>query len=68
MIRLLRLGRIIRFMKFKSGYKTGMRIFQLLFFIFLIVHWIACVLFLVVKDNGSWIPPKDANYLETNFY
>ena len=68
LIRLLRLGRIIRFMKFKSSYKTGMRILQLLFFIFLIVHWVACILYLLVKDINSWMPPKDANYLETNFY
>lgn len=37
-----------------------MRIFQLLFFLILIVHLVACFWHLLVK-NGDWIPPKDAN-------
>lgn len=40
LIRLLRLGRIITYMKFKQGLKIGFRIFQLLFFLLLLVHWI----------------------------
>ena len=40
LVRLLRLGRIITYMKFKQGLKIGFRIFQLLFFLLLLVHWI----------------------------
>lgn len=62
LVRLLRLGRIIRYMKFKQGLKVGIRMFQLLGFLLLLVHWIACVWYLLVKEKGSWIPPKDLDY------
>jgi len=41
LVRLLRLGRIITYMRFKQSLKIGFRIFQLLFFLLLLVHWIA---------------------------
>mmetsp|Transcript_22846 Transcript_22846/g.35164 ORF Transcript_22846/g.35164 Transcript_22846/m.35164 type:complete len:273 (-) Transcript_22846:87-905(-) len=63
LVRLLRLGRIIRLLKFKQGQKVGLRMVQLLFFLFLLVHWIACVWYLLVKDPMSWVPPKDLDYM-----
>ena len=68
LIRLLRLGRVIRYMKFKTGLKIGIRILQLLFFLLMVVHWIACVWFLLVKSPDSWMPPKDLDKKKTNFY
>lgn len=62
MVRLLRLGRIIRYMKFKQGLKVGMRMFQLLFFLLLLIHWISCIWFIIIRDEGSWVPPKDLDY------
>jgi len=37
--------------------------FLLLFFLFLLVHWIACLWFLLVNEPGSWVPPKDLDYV-----
>ena len=68
LVRLLRLGRIITYMKFKQEFKVGMRIFQLLFFLLLLVHWIACLWFMLVSSRDSWMPPKDQNNMETDFY
>lgn len=68
LVRLLRLGRVIRYMKFKTGLKIGIRIIQLLFFLLLIVHWIGCIWYMLVRDEGSWMPPNDLNFLETTFY
>jgi hypothetical protein len=59
LIRLLRLGRIVRYLKFKQGFKLGIRLFQLLFFLLMLVHWVACIWYLIVKVDNSWIPPKD---------
>jgi hypothetical protein len=60
LVRLLRLGRIIRYMKFKQGFKIGIRIVQLLFFLLMLVHWIGCIWYILVKDEADgWIPPKD---------
>lgn len=68
LVRLLRLGRIITYMKFKQGIKIGFRIFQLLFFLLLLVHWIGCIWYMLVSDKDSWVPPKDLDSGETNFY
>eukprot|EP00347_Sterkiella_histriomuscorum_P009696 403340228 len=59
LVRLLRLGRIIRFMKFKQGFKMGMRLIQLLLGLLLLVHWIACIWYLIIRNISDWIPPKD---------
>lgn len=48
LVRLLRLGRIIRYMKFKQGLKVGIRMFQLLLFLCLLIHWIACVWYIII--------------------
>ena len=68
LIRLLRLGRVIRYMKFKTGLKIGIRIVQLLFFLLLIVHWIGCIWYILVRDEDSWMPPKDLDAQKTDFY
>ena len=60
-MRLLRLGRIIRYMKFKQGLKLGIRMLQLLMLLLMLVHWIACIWYLLVKDTYDWVPPKDLN-------
>lgn len=67
LIRLLRLGRIITYLKFKQNIKIGFRMVYLLFFLLLLVHWIACVWYILV-DGSTWMPPMDANYGETDFY
>jgi hypothetical protein len=58
LIRLLRLGRIITYMKFKQNAKIGFRIVWLLLLYLLISHWIGCLWYMVV-NNTAWIPPKD---------
>jgi hypothetical protein len=69
MVRLLRLGRIITFMKFKQGVKIGFRIFQLLFLLLLLVHWIGCIWFLIINtEEQDWIPPKDLDSQTTTFF
>lgn len=68
LVRLLRLGRIITYMRFKQSLKIGFRIFQLLFFLLLLVHWIACILYMLVVSKNSWMPPKDLDAQETDFY
>jgi hypothetical protein len=67
LVRLLRLGRIITYLKFKQDIKIGFRIFQLLFMLLLIVHWVACIWYLIIADD-YWIPPFDANNGTTDFY
>jgi hypothetical protein len=46
-------------MKFRQGFKLGMRLLQLLLGILLLVHWICCVWYLIIRNPGDWVPPKD---------
>ena len=62
LVRLLRLGRIVRYMKFKTNFKIGIRMFQLLFFLILLVHWISCTWYFIIKEPGVWVPPMDLDY------
>jgi hypothetical protein len=68
LIRLLRLGRIISYMKVKQDVKVGFRIVQLLSFLLLLVHWVGCMWYIMVRKPGGWVPPKDLDSGETNFY
>ena len=58
LVRLLRLGRILRMMKFKQGFKLSMRLIQLLMGLIFIVHWLTCIWYIVIKIKNDWIPPK----------
>jgi hypothetical protein len=51
MVRLLRLGRIISFMKVQTSMKVGFKLIQLLFGIILLVHWLGCIWYLLVFDE-----------------
>ena len=68
LVRLLRLGRIITFLKMKQSFKLGLRIFQLLFLLILIDHWVACIWYVVVTTDQTWIPPIDDGSSGINFY
>jgi hypothetical protein len=67
LIRLLRLGRIISYLKVKQDVKVGFRIVQLLSFLLLLVHWVGCMWFIMIR-SGGWVPPKDLDAGETDFY
>ena len=69
MVRLLRLGRIISYMKVRSGMKVGFKLLQLLSGILLLVHWLGCIWFLLVNTpEQDWLPPKDLDAQETDFF
>ena len=68
LVRLLRLGRILTYMKFKQDLKMGLRIFQLLFVLIILVHWIGWMWYMLVSAQDSWMPPKDQNQGYTDFY
>ena len=55
-------------MKVKSSLKIGFKIFQLLFFLLLLVHWIGCIWYMLVYEQDSWVPPKDLDSGITDFY
>lgn len=70
LIRLFRLGRLITFMKVNASLKVGFRLVQLVFGLLLLVHWLTCIWFVLIKDKEDhlWIPTKDIDFFHTQFY
>ena len=69
LIRLFRLGRIITFMKVNSSLKIGFKIFQLLFGLLMLVHWLSCIWIILIDFKmHDWIPTKDLDAYRTNFF
>jgi hypothetical protein len=65
LIRLLRLGRMITFMKANQKLKLGMKIFQLIFMLIMCIHWINCAWYYVTVIEKTWFPAKDLDFGET---
>lgn len=59
MVRLLRLGRMISFLKKSQGLKFSMKFLQLIFFLTLYIHWINWAWVYVVETKETWFPSKD---------
>lgn len=69
LIRLLRLGRIITYMRVNASLKIGFRIFQLLMGLLVLVHWLSCIWYIFVNEGAqNWIPNKDMDAYETDFF
>ena len=41
---------------------------KLVFFLVMYLHCLACIWFLIVKQDQNWMPPLDYVHLETNLY
>ena len=59
LVRLLRLGRMITYLKANRSFKFGAKLIQLLFMLILVIHWIACLWYIVTHRDDTWFPAKD---------
>jgi hypothetical protein len=66
--RILRLGRIIAYMRTKDDIKMTFKLIQLMIFLFGYVHLVACVWFIIVNIDAEWMPPTDFVLYETEIY
>lgn len=67
-IRLLRLGRMISFLRTQQKLKFSIKIFQLMFLLLTTVHWAAWIWCFVTSKNESWLPAKDLDSQQTFAY
>ena len=68
LIRLLRLGRMITFLKANRKLKFGMKILQLIFMLLMCIHWMNCAWYYITVINKTWFPPKDIDFRETKLF
>jgi len=60
--RLLRLGRMVTYLKASKDFAFGAKMGQLFFMLILLLHWMACLWWIVIDVNKTWIPPKDTDW------
>ena len=68
LIRILRLSRIIAYMRAKDDIKMTFKLIQLILFLFMYVHLIAWLWFIVISIDKDWIPPTDFVFYGTDLY
>jgi CRP-like cAMP-binding protein len=65
MVRLLRLRRIVSYLRLKNDFKLTIRIAVIVFNLYLFCHLIACFWYLLVSSEKEWKPANDE---EHDFY
>ena len=57
--RILRLSKIIRYLRTTNDVKASLRIFKMVLFLSVYLHCYTCMWWIIVKQNETWIPPMD---------
>ncbi|CAI2372633.1 unnamed protein product [Moneuplotes crassus] len=68
LVRVLRLSRLITYLNLKNELKMSLKLFKLIFFLFLYLHCLCCLWFYIVKVDKKWIPPLDYVFITTNLF
>jgi len=55
-------------MKVANEVKLSLKLFKLIFFLIMYLHWWACIWYFMVELNEKWLPPLDYVYVVTDFY
>ena len=59
LIRILRIGRIIRYTRTRDDIKATMKLLQLTLYLIMWVHFTGCIWFLLIKSEEEWVPVPD---------
>jgi hypothetical protein len=62
LIRVTRLGRIIRGLSVDRTVKGYLKLFKLMFMLTLYVHCVGCLWYYMCKSTMLWVPPADSIY------
>jgi len=57
--RVLRLSKIIQYMSVTEEIKASMKLIKMIFLLIIYIHCFACLWWLIVNHNQTWIPYKD---------
>lgn len=66
--RLLRISRIIAFLKVSGDVKAGLRIFKMVLYLIVYLHCYSCLWWYQVKESAYWIPNRFVMLSEDEFY
>ena len=57
--RILRLNKIIQFLKSTNDIKAGLKIFKMILYLTTYLHCYACMWWLIVSKTETWVSPLD---------
>lgn len=60
--RILRLSKIIRFLRTTNDVKASLRIFKMVLFLMVYLHCYTCGWWVIVISSKKWIPPMDQSF------
>lgn len=67
-IRVLRFTKIITFLNTSENVKLSLRLFKLIFYLMIYIHWQACAWFYYTKWDRMWLPLPDIIRQDYHFY
>lgn len=65
--RILRLNKIIQFLKSTNDVKAGLKIFKMVLYLSAYLHCFACLWWLIVSKTQTWVSPLD-QYQPSDYY
>jgi len=69
LVRILRLGKVVMLLRARESIKLTIKFLQLMLFLILYTHLIACTWFFIVKADSEWVPPTfNIEYPERDFF
>lgn len=67
-IRVFRFTKIITFLNTSENVKLSLRLFKLIFYLMIYIHWQACAWFYYTKWDRMWLPLPDIIRQDYHFY
>lgn len=55
--RVLRLNKVIAFLMVDQDLKSYLKLAKMIFFLAIYLHFFACIWYLLISGNRTWIPP-----------
>lgn len=68
MLRILRFVKIISFLNATESVKLSLKLFKLIFYLLIYVHWQACLWYFYTSQDQTWFPLTDLIQQRTDFY
>lgn len=65
--RILRLNKIIQFLKSTNDVKAGLKIFKMMLYLTTYLHCFSCMWWLIVSKTQTWISLLDVNFTENHY-
>ena len=67
-VRVMRLSKVIQSLNIRQDIKAYLKVLKLVFYLYIYIHFIACIFYYIVDVDKEWIPGLDFIYARTDIY